>query len=63
MAGAVRQKGWAEHKEHDQQNENFFRPGRVRFTFWWKNLTQFCLFKSIPAKIGKNKFTWISHIN
>ena len=22
MAGAVRQKGWAEHKEHDQQNEN-----------------------------------------
>ena len=22
MARAVRQKGWAEHKEHDQQNEN-----------------------------------------
>jgi hypothetical protein len=32
MAGAVRQKGWAEHEEHDQQNEKF-SSNPVAFVF------------------------------
>jgi hypothetical protein len=55
MAGAVRQKGWAEHKEHDQQNEKF-SSNPVAFVFTLmdekRKLTQFCLFKNIPAKNG-----------